>query len=84
MATKFCMVVSDVCGSLVWNMLCVTFLVHRIQGVRDRFVESLCSLELWYPASYGSHCNFYWSIVKEDLVLIFMLMYQKYIVCLST
>ena len=58
MATKFCMVVSDVCGSLVWNMLCVTFLVRRIQGVRDRFVESLCPLELCIRQASGLIATF--------------------------
>lgn len=30
MASKFCLVAPDICGSSVWNLLCVTLVAHRI------------------------------------------------------
>lgn len=30
MASKFCLVAPDICGSSIWNLLCVTLVAHRI------------------------------------------------------
>jgi hypothetical protein len=42
---KFCVVAPNICGSVVWNLLPVTLLAHRIWKWLLDFFEHLCNLD---------------------------------------
>lgn len=81
MVITFCMLVSDVYGSLVRNILHVLHLVPRIVWVGHRFWKICALLNCNIQQPTGPRCaeyDFYCSIFREDLILVLMLMRQKY------
>lgn len=82
MVITFCMLVSDVYGSLVGNILHVMLLVPRTVGMGYRFWKVCALLNCNIQQPTGPRCavyyNFFCSIFREDLIVILMLIYQKY------
>lgn len=66
MATKFCAVATNICGSLLWNVLCVSILGPRIFEVVARFLEILCTPGVYVIIIYVRYTTskvikfFYW------------------------
>lgn len=75
MMMTFCMLVSDVYGFLVGNILHVMLLV----GMGHRFWKICalpnCNIQQPTGPRCAGYCDFYYSIFREDLVVVLMLIY---------
>ena len=79
MVITFCVLVSDVYGSLVGNILHVMLLVPSIVGMGHRFWKICALLNCNIQQTTGPRCagcyGFYYNVFREEFVVVLMLMY---------